>query len=113
MTGVLPPPQLPQLPPLEPERKHPTLKILGITAAALIGLGLFSTIDHGGDDDDGGGRKMTLTEAVCKMMREGDTAEEAYGAAKILASQHPLVYGEDESTAARAAVIAAQGQGCG
>lgn len=63
--------------------------------------------------DDGPSQRMSLTEAVCQMLNDGTDPETAYGTAKILASQYPLTYGEDESVAARVAVQHAQAQGCG
>jgi len=93
--------------------KHPPLKVIGIAAAVLVGVGVLGAIGGSDDDDGGGGKRYTFTEAACKMLNDGDDPEEAYAAMKIIARQHPLAVGEDESIAARVAVNAAVAQGCG
>lgn len=67
----------------------------------------------GGTGDSDGGKKMTLTEAACQLLGDGETSESTYAVMKDLAADHPLAYGEDESVAARIAVNAAIDQGCG
>ena len=64
----------------------------------------------GNKQDDVPSQKMTLTEAVCKMLREGDDAELAFSVAKNLARDHPLYY-PDADLAVRAAVADAAGAG--
>lgn len=83
----------------------------GAIGIGIAGLIVISAV-AGSDDDDEGGKKMTLTEAACKLLREGEDSEFTYSVMKDLAADHPLVYGEDESIAARLAVEQAQAQGC-
>ena len=56
---------------------------------------------------------MTLVEAACQMLNDGEHPEFVYAVTKDLAADHPLTFGEDESIAARVAVERAQAQGCG
>lgn len=89
-----------------------TVLVGGVVAVGLLAYSGSSDRDRDRDDGGGGGR-MTLTEAVCGMLNDGEDPEFVYDVAKDLAADHPLVYGEDESVAARAAVTRAQAQGCG
>ena len=65
------------------------------------------------DDNDEPERRMTLVEAACQMLNDGEHPEFVYAVTKDLAADHPLTFGADESVAARVAVERAQAQGCG
>ena len=65
----------------------------------------------GGGGGDGGGRKLTATEAACKMLREGDTPQFAYDVMVDILKDHSFEFPDPEA-GARAAVQAAQAQGC-
>jgi hypothetical protein len=54
---------------------------------------------------------MSLTEAACKLLREGETTDRTYEIAKDLARDHPYTY-PDAGLSARAAVDQAVAQGC-
>jgi hypothetical protein len=63
---------------------------------AVVGLAVVGGIvvfvlpavsDDDGDDDPG--RMMTLTEAACQMLDDGDDPELVYAVAKDLAADHP------------------------
>jgi hypothetical protein len=97
--------------PAERVKRH-NRKVVVVIAAVFAVLAV-SAIAKSYEKPPAPQRLMTLTEAACSMLREGDSAELTYATMKDLAAQHPLVYGEDESIAARAAVTQAQAQGCG
>lgn len=91
-------------------RRNRVLVIGSIVLGALVGGGaIIEAVENSRDS----GRLMSLSEVVCQELNEGKSPEFAYSIAKDLASERPLVYGEDESIAARAAVTRAQAQGCG
>ena len=112
-----PPPPPPWAPPEErfanklPGPPRWIIVIVAICVLVIAGAAASGRSNSGTDDDSG--RKYTLVEAACKSLREGRDSEFTYGVMKRLAAQHPLVYGEDESIAARAAVEQAEAQGCG
>jgi hypothetical protein len=98
---------------VQPRSSKRRLQAIGAGVAVFVGIGVLGTIGGNDDDNDSPGRRYTLTEAACKMLREGDDPEFVYSVTKDLAADHPLQLGEDEALAARLAVDAAQAQGCG
>jgi hypothetical protein len=89
------------------------VKMIIVITIAVVGGAWAVQANETNHDSDDGGRRYTLVEAACKSLREGRDREFVYAVMKRLAADHPLVYGEDEAVAARAAVAQAEAQGGG
>ena len=106
------PPPLPPLPPAPPKKQRAWPWVVGALVIAGSVAGAINRDDDDGDDNSPGER-MSLVEAVCGMLNDGEDRELVYAVARDLAADHPSVYGEDEAFAARTALNRAVAQGCG
>jgi hypothetical protein len=103
--SALPPPLPPAAAPApaQPRWKRRAKFVLPIAGALAVG-GLLPASAL--EEDDDSTPRYTLTEAACKMLREGDTPDEAYRALTGLVIQA-------DDAEAHAAVDRAVAQGCG
>jgi hypothetical protein len=102
-----PPPAADQVGFLRRNRTAVIIVAVGLVVLALV-LGSLQSKDEPTEP----GRRMSLTEAVCDMLNDGDSPDFALRVARDLAADHPATF-DDPDSAARLALAQAQGQGCG